>query len=29
MCQPDRFWSHRVTGINRGSQGAVIVCQLR
>jgi len=27
MCQPDRFWSHRVTGINRGSQGAVIVCQ--
>lgn len=29
MCQPDRFWSHRVTGINRGSQGAIIVCQLR
>ena len=27
MCQPDRFWSHRVTGINRGSQGAVIVCK--
>lgn len=27
MCQPDRFWSHRVTGINRGSQGAVIVCE--
>ena len=27
MCQPNRFWSHRVTGINRGSQGAVIVCK--
>ena len=27
MCAPDRFWSHRVTGINRGSQGAVIVCK--
>ena len=27
MCQPDRFWSHRITGINRGSQGAVIVCK--
>lgn len=26
MCQPDRFWSHRITGANRGSQGAVIVC---
>ena len=26
MCRPDRFWSHRVTGGNRGSQGAVIVC---
>lgn len=25
-CEPDRFWSHRVTGGNRGSQGAVIVC---
>ena len=25
MCQPDRFWSHRVTGGIRGSQGAVIV----
>ena len=25
MCQPDRFWSHRVTGGNRGSQGALIV----
>ena len=24
-CQPDRYWSHRVTGGNRGSQGAVIL----
>ena len=29
MCQPQRFWSHRITGNNRGSQGAIIVCQLR
>ena len=29
MCQPDRFWSHRVTGGIRGSQGAVIVCTRR
>ena len=27
MCQPDRFWSHRVTKGDRGAQGAVIVCQ--
>ena len=27
MCQSDRFWSHRVTGAARGSQGAVIVCR--
>ena len=27
MCQPDRFWSHRFTGGNRGSQGAIIVCK--
>ena len=27
MCQPDRFWSHRITGTNRGSQGAFIVCK--
>ena len=27
MCQPHRFWSHRVTGGIRGSQGAVIVCK--
>ncbi|MBQ2383708.1 MAG: laccase domain-containing protein, partial [Oscillospiraceae bacterium] len=27
MCQSHRFWSHRVTGGLRGSQGAVIVCQ--
>lgn len=27
MCRPDRFWSHRITGDKRGSQGAVIVCK--
>jgi YfiH family protein len=27
MCQPHRFWSHRVTKGNRGSQGAIIVCK--
>ena len=27
MCQPQRFWSHRVTRGARGSQGAVIVCK--
>ena len=27
MCQPHRFWSHRVTRGQRGSQGAVIVCR--
>ncbi len=27
MCQPDRFWSHRVTRGERGAQGAVIVCK--
>lgn len=26
-CRPDRYWSHRVTGGDRGSQGAVILCQ--
>ncbi len=26
-CQCDRFWSHRVTGTHRGSQGAIIVCK--
>ena len=26
-CQPELFWSHRVTGGRRGSQGAVIVCK--
>ena len=26
MCQPNRFWSHRVTWGDRGSQGAIIVC---
>ena len=25
-CLPDRYWSHRVTRGQRGSQGAVIVC---
>lgn len=27
MCQSERFWSHRVTKGNRGSQGAIIVCK--
>ena len=27
MCQPDRFWSHRYTRGDRGSQGAIIVCK--
>jgi len=27
MCTPDRFWSHRVTKGDRGSQGAIIVCR--
>ncbi len=27
MCHPDRFWSHRITGAARGSQGALIVCK--
>ena len=27
MCAPDRFWSHRYTRGDRGSQGAVIVCK--
>ena len=27
MCQPDRFWSHRVTRGMRGTQGAVILCK--
>lgn len=26
-CQPDRFWSHRVTGDRRGSQAGVISCR--
>ncbi len=26
-CAPHRFWSHRVTGGLRGSQGAIIVCK--
>ena len=29
MCDPQRFWSHRITGANRGSQGAIIVCRKR
>ncbi len=28
-CQPHRFWSHRVTQGQRGSQGAVILCKER
>ncbi len=27
VCESSRFWSHRVTGGIRGSQGAVIVCK--
>lgn len=27
VCQCSRFWSHRVTQGQRGSQGAIIVCQ--
>ena len=27
VCQCNRFWSHRVTKGNRGSQGAIIVCK--
>ncbi len=27
MCNPDLFWSHRVFGAERGSQGALIVCK--
>jgi copper oxidase (laccase) domain-containing protein len=26
-CQHQRFWSHRVTKGQRGSQGAIIVCK--
>lgn len=29
MCQHDRFWSHRYTRGERGSQGAIIVCPER
>ena len=28
-CNPDLYWSHRVVGNARGSQGAVIVCKER
>lgn len=27
MCQHERFWSHRYTRGNRGSQGAIILCK--
>ena len=27
MCNPDKYWSHRVTQGIRGSQGAIIVCK--
>ena len=27
MCQPHRFWSHRYTKGDRGSQGAIIACK--
>lgn len=26
-CNPDRYWSHRIVGSRRGSQGAVILCK--
>ena len=26
-CQPDRFWSHRRVGNDRGSLAAIIVCE--
>ncbi|MBQ9148425.1 MAG: peptidoglycan editing factor PgeF [Oscillospiraceae bacterium] len=26
-CRPDRYWSHRVTHGERGSQGAIILCK--
>lgn len=26
-CEPGRFWSHRVVGKSRGSQGGIIVCK--
>ena len=29
VCEHDRFWSHRVTRGQRGSQGAIIVCKER
>ena len=29
VCQSERFWSHRVTKGNRGSQGGIIVCKER
>ena len=27
MCQPHRFWSHRITQGQRGAQGAIILCK--
>jgi copper oxidase (laccase) domain-containing protein len=27
MCQPDLFWSHRITRGQRGAQGGIIVCK--
>jgi hypothetical protein len=27
MCRPDLYWSHRITGNVRGSQGAIILCK--
>lgn len=26
-CQPEKYWSARITGGNRGSQGAIILCK--
>jgi len=27
VCNPTLYWSHRVVGSNRGSQGAIIICK--
>ena len=26
-CRPDKYWSHRIVGGHRGSQGAIIICR--
>ena len=27
MCRPDLYWSHRISGERRGTQGAIILCK--